>query len=105
MEVEATQLALEALEENKLVQSYRDINHLNDDCIHVSVDSEVGAHLFKHSEEHFSAEVAECWSLVRMYFEAVRPDLHILVPERLSVEDDLHHHALLDVRHGVNCLE
>ena len=37
--------------------------------------------------------------------EAVRPDLNILVPERLRVENYLHHHPLLDIRHRVNSLK
>ena len=61
--------------------------------------------LFEHSEEHFSAEITKRWSLVRMYGEAVRSDLNILVPERLGVEDYLHHHPLLDIRHRVNRLK
>ena len=37
--------------------------------------------------------------------EAVRTDLHILVTQRLGVEDQLDHRPLLDVRHGVDCLK
>ena len=40
-----------------------------------------------------------------MYCETVGADLDILVSKWLSVEDDLHHHALLDVRHGVDGLK
>lgn len=40
-----------------------------------------------------------------MYGEAVRPNLNILVPERLSVENYLHHHPLLDIRHRVDSLK
>ena len=63
------------------------------------------ADLFEHSEEHFPAEITKRWSLVRMYREAVRSDLNILVPERLRVENYLHHHPLLDVRHRVHRLK
>ena len=40
-----------------------------------------------------------------MNFEAVRSDLNILVPERLRVENYLHHHPLLDIRHRVDSLK
>ena len=40
-----------------------------------------------------------------MYGETVRPDLNILVAERLGVKHYLHHHPLLDIRHGVNSLK
>ena len=40
-----------------------------------------------------------------MYGEAVRSDLNILVPERLRVENYLHHHPLLDIRHRVHRLK
>ena len=61
--------------------------------------------LFEHPEEHLPAEVAECGSLVGVNGQAVGSDLHVLVPQWLSIEDNLHHHALLDVRHGVDGLK
>ena len=61
--------------------------------------------LLEHSEEHLLAVIAECGSLVAVDDEAVRPDLNILVPQRLGVENQLNHGPLLDVRHRVDCLK
>ena len=61
--------------------------------------------LFEHSKEHLSAVITECWSLVAVDDEAVGPDLDILIPQGLSVEDQLNHGPLLNIRHGVNCLK
>lgn len=49
--------------------------------------------------------IAECRGLVAVDDEAVRTDLHILVTQRLGVQDQLDHGPLLDVRHGVDRLK
>ena len=49
--------------------------------------------------------IAECRGLVAVDDEAVRTDRHILVTQRLSVQDQLDHGPLLDVRHGIDRLK
>ena len=110
MEVQTTELAFEALRKD-LTDLRVKTKHLSlqwflsSSYSHSLLEVKGEADLFEHSEEHFSAEITKRWSLVRMYGEAVRSDLNILVPERLRVENYLHHHPLLDVRHRVHRLK
>ena len=54
--------------------------------------------LLEHSEEHLPTEVAECWTLVRVNAQTVRPDLHTpRLPGRLPAEDGLHRAAVVQV--------
>jgi len=62
-------------------------------------------YLLEHSEEHFSAEMAEGRSLVGVDGERVRPDLYVLVAQRLRVDHQLHQRVLLDVGHRVDHLK
>ena len=62
-------------------------------------------YLFEHSKQHFPAEVTECGCFVRVYDEAVRPDLHVLVSQGLGVEHDLDDGPLPDLGHRVDGLQ
>ena len=54
--------------------------------------------LFEHPEEHLATPVTEGWRLVRMYGEAVRPDLYTgSVPQGLRADDHLHYAAIVDI--------
>ena len=51
--------------------------------------------LLEHAEEHLSTPVTECWRLVRMQGEAVRPDL--CVAQGLGADHHLHCAAIVDI--------
>ena len=53
-------------------------------------------YLFEHAKQH---------SYVGVDGQAVWPYLHILVPERCAVEDNLEDAALADLRHRVDHLQ
>ena len=69
------------------------------------IASLVMSHLLEHAEEHLPAEVAEGGRLVGVDGELVRPDLHVVLAQRLRRDHHLHHSVLLDVSHRVDHLQ
>ena len=63
------------------------------------------AYLLEHAEEHLAAKVAERGRLVGVDGEGVRPDLDVVLAQRLRRDHHLHHRVLLDVRHRVDHLK
>ena len=59
------------------------------------------SYLFKHSKQHFAAEITKCWGFVGVHGKCMRPNFYIFVPKRLHIDHNLYGSIFLNISYCI----